>query len=132
VNDETSDLRPGGAPGARTILAANGAVGYSADMTMWQYAQLRVTYDGSHQDGSTWTIAWHGPDATKQDTAGVYGDVVAELNRAGSDGWELVDVAALEDDRRFVDDGWSLTRYTFRRPYNPTVARGAPGPGHTS
>ena len=41
VTYENSD--PGwvvGPAGVRATLAANGAAGYSADMTVWQYAQL--------------------------------------------------------------------------------------------
>lgn len=79
-------------------------------MTVWQYAQLRVIYDWSLRDGSEWTITWHGPDEIQQDTAGVYGGVVAQLNRVGSEGWELIDVAALKADREFPDEGWSPTR----------------------
>ena len=99
--------------------------GYSAAMTVWQYAQLRVTYDNRSEAGGRWTMAWHGPDATTQDTAGVYGDVVAELNRAGTAGWELVDVTTLAagDSSHFSDEtNWSLTRYTFMRPYDPMAA----------
>jgi len=66
-------------------------------MTVWQYAQLRVRYDSRVAAGQ-WTITWHGPDASRQDMTGFYGDVVAELNRAGTQGWELVDVAALDTD----------------------------------
>ena len=90
-------------------------------MTAWQYAQLRVSYSNRlAEDSGRWTIAWHGPDETTQDTAGAYDGVVAELNRAGTEGWELVNVATLNagDGGRFPDQGdWPLTQYTFRRPY---------------
>jgi hypothetical protein len=96
-------------------------------MTVWQYAQLRVTYDNRlAAGGGKWTIAWYGPNAPRQVRAGVFGDVVAELNRAGAEGWELVGVAALDagDSRRFPDKrDWSLTSYTFRRPYNATAKK---------
>ena len=103
-----------------------GAAGYSADMTVWQYAQLEVRYD-SRSAESQWTITWHGLDASRQDTAGAYDAVVAELNRAGTEGWELADVAVLDvgDNRHFLTSGtgdWSITRYTFRRPYDAAVA----------
>jgi hypothetical protein len=48
-----------------------------------------------------------------------YDDVVAELNRAGTEGWELVDVATLDTGnggRSPDQEDWPLTRYTFRRP----------------
>jgi len=38
-------------------------------MTVWQYAQLRVTHEDRLAAGDSWTIAWYGPDATKRDTA---------------------------------------------------------------
>ena len=103
-----------------------GAAGYSAVMTVWQYAQLEVRYD-SRSAESQWTITWHGSDASRQDTAGAYDAVVAELNRAGTEGWELTDVATLDvgDNRHFLTSGtgdWSITRYTFRRPYDAAVA----------
>ena len=109
--------------------------GYSADMTVWQYAQLRVTHADRLVAGDSWTIAWYGPDATKQDTAEVYSDVVAELNRAGTQGWELVDVAAMDagDSRHLPGErDWSLTRYTFvcrnkRRARAEPCAGMAPG-----
>ena len=49
--------------------------------------------------------------------------MVAELNRAGAQGWELVDVASLHagSNRTVLTSGtndWSITRYTFRRPYD--------------
>jgi hypothetical protein len=98
-----------------------GLLVYSVGMTAWQYAQLRVTYGyRSAEDCGRWAIAWHGPVATTRDTAGAYEGVVAELNRAGTEGWELFDVATLDagDGGRFSDQwDWSLTRYTFRRPY---------------
>jgi hypothetical protein len=95
-------------------------------MTVWQYAQLTVTYDNSlAAGGGRWTIAWHGPDASTQDTAEAYDHVVGKLNRAGTEGWELVDVSALAaessghpSDKR----DWSLTRYSFRRPSEPAAA----------
>jgi hypothetical protein len=77
-------------------------------MTAWQYAQLKVAYDNRLAAGDArWTIAWHGPDGTTQETTGAYGDVVAELNRAGKEGWELVDVATLaaEDGGHFPQRG---------------------------
>ena len=98
-----------------------GAPGYSVGMTAWQYAQLRVSYSNRlAADNGRRTIAWHGPDETTHDTAGAYDGVVAELNRAGTEGWELVNVATLDagDGGRVPDQGdWSLTQYTFRRPY---------------
>jgi hypothetical protein len=98
-----------------------GAAGYSDGMTAWRYAQLRVSYRNRlATDSGRWTIAWHGPDETTHDTAGAYDGVVAELNRAGTEGWELVDVATLDaGDGGCVPDrrDWSLTQYTFRRPY---------------
>ena len=104
-----------------------GAAGYSTVMTVWQYAQLRVTYDNRLASGADkWTTAWHGPDATTKSTAGVYGEVIAELNRAGTEGWELVDIATLDDgdSERFSDErDWSLTRYTFRRPCDIIAAK---------
>ena len=95
-------------------------------MKGWQYAQLRVRYDSRVAEGQ-WTILWHGPDGSREDTAGVYDDVVAALNRAGTEGWELVDVAALDagDNRQFLSSAagdWSITRYTFRRPHDLAVA----------
>jgi hypothetical protein len=107
-------------PGA--ALAVKRAAGYSFDMPVWQYAQLRVTYDNRlAASGGKWTIDWHGPDATPQRTVEVYGEVVTELNRAGTKGWELGDVATLaaEHSGHFSEErDWSLTRYTFRRPYD--------------
>ena len=83
-------------------------------MTVWQYAQMRVTYDNRLAAGhSRWTVAWHGPDGA-HDMAGAYEDVVTELNRVGTESWELVDVAAMDagDSGRFPDQrDWSLTRY---------------------
>jgi hypothetical protein len=105
------------------------AAGYSADMTVWQYAQLRVTYDNRLPAGDgEWKIAWHETGVPTHRTAGAYDGVVAELNRAGTQGWELVDVASL-----YVGDGvhsadqrdWLLTRYTFRRPHDCTVVKTA-------
>ena len=104
------------------------AAGYSADMTVWQYAQLKVTHEDRLAASDNWTIAWYGPDATTQDTAEVYGDVVAELNRAGTQGWELIDVAAMDagDSRHLSGErDWSLTGYTFRRPQDLTAAERA-------
>src|SRR5690348_16344809 len=90
-------------------------------MKVWQYAQLMVRYE-NRLAAAAWTITWHGPDASRQDTAGDYDGVVAELNRAGEQGWELVDVATWDagDNRTVLTKGtndWSITRYTFRRPY---------------
>lgn len=110
--------------GVRSTLAAKRAADYSADMTLWQYAQLRVTHEDRLAASDNWTIAWYGPGATTQDTAEVYSDVVAELNRAGTQGWELVDVAAMDagDNRHLSDQrDWSLTRYTFKRPQDLTA-----------
>jgi hypothetical protein len=95
-------------------------------MKGWQYAQLRVRYDSRAAEGQ-WTILWHGPDGSREDTAGLYDEVVVALNRAGTDGWELVDVAALDagDNRQFLSSAagdWSITKYTFRRPHDPAVA----------
>jgi hypothetical protein len=114
--------------GVRATLAVKRAAGYSADMTVWQYAQLRVTHEDRLAASDNWTIAWYGPDATTQDTAEVYSDVVAELNRAGTLGWELVEVAAMDagDSRHLSGErDWSLTRYTFRRPQDLTAVEGA-------
>jgi hypothetical protein len=89
-------------------------------MTEWQYAQLRVTYEIASRGGK-WTIDWHGPDATTtHDKVEVYSDVVAELNRAGTQGWELADIATstAEADSPSTGRDWSLTRYTFRRLYD--------------
>ena len=89
---------------------------------MWQYAQLRVTLDDRLAVSGNWTIAWYGPDATTQDTAEAYSDVVAELNRAGTQGWELVNVAAMDtgdSGHRSGERDWSLTSYTFRRVRRP-------------
>jgi hypothetical protein len=113
---------------SRATLAAKRGAGYSADMTVWQYAQLRVTHEDRLAASGNWTIAWYGPDATAQDTAEVYSDVVAELNRVGTQGWELVDVAAMDagDSRHLSGErDWSLTRYTFRRPQDLTAAKRA-------
>ena len=96
-------------------------------MTVWQYAQLRVTRD-DRLASSSWMIAWYGPDTTTQDTAEVYSEVVAELNRAGTQGWELVNVVAMDaGDGRYLsgERDWSLTRYTFRRPHDLRAARRA-------
>ena len=112
--------------GVRATLAAKRPAGYSADMTVWQYAQLRVTRDLRLTASGNWTIAWYGPDATTQDTAEIYSHVVAELNRAGTEGWELVNVAAMDagdSGQRSGESDWSLTIYTFRRPHIPTVAK---------
>jgi hypothetical protein len=96
-------------------------------MTVWQFAQLRVTYDNRlAADDRRWMTTWHGPDADMHATASSYSAVVAELNRAGTDGWELIDVAALAaaDSGRFPDQrDWSLTRCTFRRPYEPAEGK---------
>lgn len=92
-------------------------------MTVWEYAQLTVTYKNrSATDDATWEIAWHCPDVAIQDTAETYGDVVATLNRAGKGGWELRDVATLDAGDSGHLSGtkdWSLTRYTFRRLFDP-------------
>ena len=100
-------------------------------MTVWQYAQLRVTYDNRLAAGDgRWTIAWHGPDATTHSTAGAYEAVVAELNRVGTEGWEVVDVAALEPGHsgHFPDQrDWLLTRYTFRRSHDRSVVESTEG-----
>jgi hypothetical protein len=96
-------------------------------MTEWQYAQLRVTYDDRSVAGDDrWTVAWHGLDLPTHKAA--YDGVIAELNRAGSQGWELVDVADLGagDSGRSPGQGdWSLTRYTLRRPYGGAVVKSA-------
>ena len=113
-----------GPVGVRARLAVDGPAGYSAEMNVWQYAQLMVRYE-NRLASAPWTITWHGPNASSQDqdTAGDYDHVVAELNRAGAQGWELVDVASLHagDNRTVLTSGtndWSITRYTFRRPYD--------------
>ena len=62
-----------------------GAADYSAGMTVWQYAQLRVVHDNRLAPlGGKWTVDWHGPDATRHDVVEGYGAVVAELGRAGA------------------------------------------------
>ena len=97
-------------------------------MTVWQYAQLRVTYEDRLAASGNWTIAWYGPDASTQHTAEVYNNVVAELNNAGTQGWELVNVAVMDagDSRHLSSErDWSLTRYTFRRPQDLTAAKRA-------
>ena len=65
-------------------VAAKGAAGYSAGMTVWKYAQP-VMSCGNHlaTDGGNETIAWHGRDATTESGAGVNGSVAAELTAPG-------------------------------------------------
>ena len=54
-------------------------------MTVWHYAQLRVTYDNRvTANGGKWTITWREPDVTTQRTVSAYDSAVAELNRAGT------------------------------------------------
>jgi hypothetical protein len=63
-------------------------------------------------------MTWHGPDSTTESKTSSYGDVLVELNRAGNEGWELIDVAALDAEGSGDSSSrrdWSLTRYTFRR-----------------
>src|SRR5689334_8573015 len=43
--------------GGRATLAAERAAGYSADMTVWQYAQLTVTHEGRLAASGNWRIA---------------------------------------------------------------------------
>jgi hypothetical protein len=120
-------VAPVGPTGVRATLAIDDAAGYGADMTVWQYAQLRVTYNSRlAAGGGKWTIAWYEPDAPKLARAVDYRDVVAELNCVGTQGWELVGVAALDvgDSRRSpAESEWSLTTYTFRRPSNATAKK---------
>ena len=61
---------------------------------------------------------WYGPNSTTESKTRSYGDVLVELNRAGSEDWELIDVAALDAEGSGHSSSgrdWSLTRYTFRR-----------------
>jgi hypothetical protein len=82
-----------------------------------------VAYDNRlATDGGEWTVAWYGPESTTESKTRCYGDVLVELNRAGKEGWALIDVAALDAEgsghTSFGRD-WSLTRYTFRRSSPP-------------
>lgn len=98
---------------------------------MKEYAQLTVTYDSClATDGGEWTIAWYRPKSTTESKTKSYDDVLVELNRAGKEGWKLVDVAALNTEggghTSFGRD-WPLTRYTFRRSAPPPVSSGQAG-----
>ena len=93
-------------------------------MAAWQYAQLTVTCDDrSAGRDDQWTITWYGPDAATQSRARAYDQVAAELNHAGMQGWELIDVVTLDagGSGRSYGGDWSLARYTFRRPYAAKV-----------
>lgn len=94
---------------------------------MWQYAQLTVAYEGRlAPDTGGWTITWYEPDAITESDSRSYADVVETLNAAGNDGWELVDVAALDGSgtgHAFLRRDWSLTRYTFRRSFSMASTR---------
>jgi hypothetical protein len=77
-----------------------------------------MTHDSLATDSGEWTMTWHGPDSTTESKTSSYGDVLVELNRAGNEGWELIDVAALDAEGSGDSSSrrdWSLTRYTFRR-----------------
>ena len=86
---------------------------------MWQYAQLMVTCGGRPSAGTgEWTILWHARGLTAESSVNDYAGVVGSLNSAGERGWELVDVAALDESgpgHVCVTRDWSLTTYTFRR-----------------
>ncbi len=97
---------------------------------MWQYAQLIVSYSSRPAaDGGEWTLTWYGRDSTTQSKTGSYADVLVELNAAGIEDWELIDVAASGADssgRTPSGRDWALTTYTFRRPASPAVSARLP------
>lgn len=98
---------------------------------MWQYAQLVVSYDRRlATEGGEWTLAWYGPDVTTESSARTYGGVVAELNGAGKEGWELIDLAVSgAEGSGHTSSGrdWPLTSYTFRRSSPPALSPGQAG-----
>jgi hypothetical protein len=93
-------------------------------MTAWQYGRLVRTLVATHQGGPTvapqhhWEERWYGPDGAASDPLPAEHGM-AELNRAGAEGWELVSAS---EDRQTYEDGKSLVieiRYTFKRPLAP-------------
>jgi hypothetical protein len=123
--------------GKRGVTFAPTPAGYNIDMR--QYAQLTVAHDSRLvTDGGEWTMTWYGPDSTTESKTRSYGDVLVALNRAGNEGWELIDAAALDAEGTGHSSSrrdWSLTRYTFRRslrnqakPFSQTMGTGQSAP----
>ena len=83
---------------------------------------LRLTARGGRDDQLD-DRPGNGPDAATQSRARAYDQVAAELNHAGMQGWELIDVVTLDagGSGRSYGGDWSLARYTFRRPYAAKV-----------
>ena len=95
-------------------------------MTLWEYALLEMGpgYPSRRTPGTThWSATWYGPDgapspAEQPDAAVGQGAVLAAmLNRAGADGWELVNTSELTR----IEDGnrhsWvSSSSHIFKRP----------------
>src|SRR5215831_716345 len=77
----------------RDVAMCERATNYSADMTVWQYAQLTVTVERRPPQGDTWTALWHGPGLNDSEDYSQSGQTVLELlNQFGADGWELAGI----------------------------------------
>ena len=110
-------------------VATEGAAGYCAGMTVWQYAQLTITEDRGPARESAYTILWHASEQSADESYSESNQTVLELlNRFGVDGWELADIQNYPEDRDGSSHGDAsrrVTVYTFKRPRVPTRANGA-------
>src|SRR5580692_10870664 len=89
------------------------AAGTLGRMSVWQYAQL--------------TITWHGPEGEVDDNfAGNQLTILQLLNQVGADGWELTsqeEHRPQSDDRSYWDAAWTLATYTFKRRVSDLASR---------
>jgi hypothetical protein len=106
-----------------------GAADYSADMTVWQYAQLTVIVERRPTQGDKRTVLWHGPGPGGSEDYSQSGQTALELlNRFGADGWVLAGIQDYDDgaaESSHWDGRRLLTIYTFRRLHTPTGTKGA-------
>lgn len=114
---------------ARATGDVRDAADYSADMTVWQYAQLTVTVARRPVQGDTRSVLWHGPRPGGDEDYSRSGQTALELlNRFGADGWEL---AGIQDyyDGAAESSHWDARRlvtiYTFKRLQTPAETKSA-------
>ena len=113
----------------RDVAMCERATNYSADMTVWQYAQLTVTVERRPPQGDTWTALWHGPGLNDSEDYSQSGQTVLELlNQFGADGWELAGIQNHNDGEAGSSRGGAhrlITVYTFKRLHTSTSTKSA-------
>ncbi|HEX5596314.1 MAG TPA: hypothetical protein VFX61_09905 [Micromonosporaceae bacterium] len=85
----------------------------------WEYALLVRRREAM---GQNWrlTYVWYAPDGSRRDISAIADTAIAHLNRAGSQGWELVSAA---EDVNNLEGTTEVHRYHLKRPVGWPNAR---------